>query len=134
LFTFLQEKGVCEIVNKETGKRRRVKYADVTYEQAGRKFVYTGDTLPCDSVEKHAASADLLVHDATFSEAEAEDALGKKHSTAAQAAKIAAKAGAKKLLLIHFSNRYEDRSALLEEAKKFFVNSVLAEEGLELEV
>ncbi len=133
LFTFLQEKGVCEVIDK-SGKRRRVKYDDVTYEQAGKKIVYSGDTLPCKAVEKHAKAAELLVHESTFAEAEKAVALEKKHSTALQAAETAKKAGVKKLVLIHFSNRYEDRSVLLQEAKKVFPQTILAEEGLEITV
>lgn len=75
----------------------------------------------------------MLVHDACFAEAQAELAREKAHSTARQAAETAKKAGVRKLLLTHFSNRYEDdRSVLLKEAREVFENSVLAEEGLEL--
>ncbi len=134
LFTFLQEKGVCEVIDKETGKRRRVKYADVTFEQPGKRIVYSGDTMPCAAVEKAAKGAELLVHEATFASDAAGVAKEKKHSTAAQAAAVAKKAGAKKLLLIHFSNRYEDRGVLLEEARKVFEQTELAQEGMELSV
>jgi ribonuclease Z len=52
------------------------------------------------------------------------------HSTAKQAAQIATRCGAKKLLLGHFSTRYPDLSDLLEEAKTIFPNSCLSEEGI----
>jgi len=126
LFTELQEKGKISIGGKT------VRHEDVTYVQEGRKIVYSGDTLPCKAIVEAAENANLLVHDACFAEADSALAKEKKHSTAAQAAETAKAAGAKKLLLTHFSNRYDDRKALLEEARKIFPESALAEEGLEL--
>jgi ribonuclease Z len=134
LFTFLQEKGVCEVIDKKSGKRKRVKLADVTYVQQGKKIVYSGDTEPCAAVAKAAKGAELLIHEATFADDAKAIAKEKKHSTAGQAAAIAKKAGAKKLLLIHFSNRYENRGGLLLEAKKTFEQTELAQEGLELSI
>lgn len=128
LFTELQQKGVLEVDGK------KIKYEDVSYEQEGRKVVYSGDTSPCPSVAKHAKQADVLIHESTFSEEEKAVAAQKKHSTALQAATIAKKAKAKKLVLIHFSNRYEDRAPLLEEAKKEFAETIIAQEGMEIEV
>lgn len=112
---------------------KTVKLSDVTFEKPGKKIVYSGDTLACPAVAKQAKNADLLIHDSCFAEAELELAKEKMHSTAKQAAETAKKAGAKKLLLTHFSNRYEDdRTPLLQEAQKIFPNSVFAEEGMEL--
>ncbi len=128
LFSLLQEKGEALVEGK------KVKYEDVTYLQPGKKMVYSGDTLPCEAVVEKAKHADLLVHESTFATDQESVAKEKKHSTAAQAAQVAKKAGAKKLLLIHFSNRYEDRGVLLEEAKKVFEETSLAQEGIELEV
>jgi ribonuclease Z len=126
LFTELQEKGKAVIGGKT------VKYEDVTYVQEGKKIAYTGDSLPCPSIASNAKNASLLVHDACFSSGDAEMAKDKKHSTTVQAAQAAKAAGAKRLLLTHFSNRYDDRGKLLEEAREIFPESALAEEGLEL--
>lgn len=128
LFSELQEKKVLKI-----GKKT-VKLSDVTYVQQGKKLVYSGDTMPCDAVAKQAKNADLLIHESSFATAEEGLAKEKMHSTAAGAAKIAAKAKCKKLLLTHFSNRYEDRSVLLAEACKLFKQTELAQEGLELSI
>ena len=72
----------------------------------GRKVVLTGDTAPCDMTRLVAWEADLLVHEATFMEEDAERAAETRHSTAAQAAELAAAASVRMLALTHISPRY----------------------------
>ena len=100
----------------------------------GRKIVYTGDTRPFDAFAKFAADADLVIHESTFDDSLVEKAELDGHSTPSQAAGEAKAAGAKQLVLTHISARYPDASLLLEQAKKVFANSVVAEDFMDLEL
>jgi ribonuclease Z len=112
-----------------------VKPADVMGPlRAGRKIVYTGDTKPFKAFAKFAQSADLVIHDCTFDDSLIEKAGVDGHSTPSQAASQAKAAGAKQLALSHISARYPNAGLLLEQAKKIFPNTVLAEDFMELEL
>ena len=88
----------------------------------GRTVVITGDTAPCLATAEAAAGAELLVHDASFAEEEAQRAAETGHSTAGQAAALAREAGVGVLALVHISSRYHV-GAVLEEAKREFERS-----------
>jgi ribonuclease Z len=94
----------------------------------GAAFAYVLDTMPCEGGRELARGADLLMHEATFADEHAERAPLTGHSTARQAAEVAREAGARRLLLTHFSARYHDVTPLVEEARAIFPATDAAEE------
>src|ERR671911_3233658 len=90
----------------------------------GRKVVLAGDTAPCDMTRLVAWEADLLVHEATFMDEEAERAAETRHSTARQAAELAAAAAVTMLALTHISPRYGGKE-VRDEARAAFENTVV---------
>jgi ribonuclease Z len=105
----------------------------------GRSVVYCTDTIYCRSAVELSRGADLLIHEATFAEAEEGLAVRSTHSTASMAARVAKEAGARRLVLTHFSPRYfpgnqtapED---LLREARAVFAEAELAHDFLSVDV
>lgn len=91
--------------------------------RAGRRVVITGDTGPCRATVEAARGAELLIHDASFSEQESQRAHDTGHSTVGQAAAVAREAEVKMLALVHISSRYHVGS-VLEEAKEVFEPTV----------
>ncbi|HET9162915.1 MAG TPA: ribonuclease Z [Solirubrobacterales bacterium] len=89
----------------------------------GRAVVVTGDTAPCHATVEAARGADLLVHDASFSEEEAQRAADTGHSTVGQAAAVAREAEVELLALVHISSRYHV-GKVLEEAREVFEPTV----------
>ena len=103
--------------------------------RSGRRVVVTGDTRPCAATIEASKGADLLVHEATFADEEAQRAGETGHSTAREAAEVAAAAGARKLVLTHFSARYSrDPSELETQARERFPATSCARDGQEIEV
>jgi ribonuclease Z len=100
----------------------------------GKIVSYCLDTRPCVNAVKLAENADWLIHEATFTEDHIEESHHFGHSTAVQAAEVAAEALAKRLLITHFSSRYTDVRQLVEEARAIFPQTFAAEDLAEFEV
>jgi ribonuclease Z len=101
----------------------------------GIKIAYTGDSTPCDEITKAAKGADVLICESTFAEELKEKAHDYGHMTAKDAARIAKKAGVKRLLLTHISPRYDDNPKVLEkEAREIFRNTDIANDFMKIEV
>ena len=103
-------------------------------KRRGRKILISGDTRPCRTIIEEGMDADLLVHEATLDSSLKEEAATYGHSTAADAAEVAKSARARLLCLYHFSNRYEDATLLLNEARAIFPNTMVAEDLASLQV
>jgi len=126
----LLEEGQVEI-----GGRTVRKEDVVGPTRPGRALVYSGDTRPCSSLTELARGADLLIHEATFTDDLRAEALARAHSTAAEAARTAVEAGVKRLALTHLSPRHhETPELLLREARAIFPGSFLPNDLEELEI
>ena len=101
--------------------------------RAGRKIVISGDTSPCETLAIASHEADVLIHEATFTEEEHDRAAETGHSTAAQAATLARDAGVSMLALTHFSTRYTV-GVLRDEARAIFPQTVLPRDFDSIEI
>jgi ribonuclease Z len=99
-----------------------------------RSYAYCADTAYTESIIPYICGCDLLYHEATFMKDMSKTAKDKFHSTTIEAAEIARKAKVKKLLIGHFSARYDDLQPLLDEAKTVFPETFLAQDGAVLQV
>ncbi len=92
-------------------------------------YAYCSDTNYSARLAKMVEGVDILYHEATYSASERKLAKERGHATTADAAKVAQMAGAKRLLIGHFSSRYKDLKSLLQESQEIFPNTFIAEEG-----
>ena len=114
------------------GKRISVKKA--TNKVKGKKITIIMDTAPCKNAEKIAKNSDLLISESTWLSSLKELVKKRKHLTATLAAKLAKKAKVKKLILTHFSQRYNNTDELEKEAKKIFKNTTAAKDLMSVEI
>jgi ribonuclease Z len=103
---------------------------EVSEPRRGQRFAFVMDTRICDAVDALADGADLLVIESTFLDADADLASAYGHLTAAQAARVAARCGVRRLVLTHFSQRYEDPSLFATEAARHFDGDIVVAEDL----
>ncbi len=102
----------------------------VTFDpEKTKSYAFCSDTAYLESIVPLIKDVDVLYHEATFLEEHSNFATKTKHSTAKQAAMIAKKANAKKLILGHYSTRYGDINIFKEEATTIFENVVLGDDG-----
>jgi ribonuclease Z len=92
--------------------------------------VYTADTVFDMSLVAHAMGANLLYHEATYLQDQTQKAAERFHATTTQAATIAKEAGVNRLLIGHFSSKYESIETHVQEARTVFANTDLALEGV----
>jgi len=132
---------ICDYENLKKGKDFRLPDGSLldnkklTFDpEKSKKYAYLSDTAFKPDLIPLIENCDLIYHEATFMEGEAHLAEKTKHSTAKQAGKIAEMANVKKLIIGHYSNRYEHSSMLLNEAKSIFENTIDAYSGLVVKI
>ncbi len=97
-------------------------------KRPGLKIVYSGDTRPTEALAKAAVDADALIHEATMMEELEEKAHRYGHSTAVDAARLAADSDVRHLFLVHLSPRYRDPEPMLTEARSVFENTSIPDD------
>ena len=100
-----------------------------TPAESTRAYAYCSDTRYVPTLHELIAGVDLLYHESTYCRDSQHRAEAYWHSTAADAATVAREAGVKKLLLGHYSSRYPDENAFLDEAREIFPESYLTNEN-----
>mgnify|MGYP002508728643 CR=1 FL=1 len=91
-----------------------------------KRYAYCSDTAYREQIVEQIAGVEVLFHESTYTEKDADKCKKHTHSTAKQAAQIAKLAGVGKLIIGHFSAREDDHTVFLNEAKEVFENTVLA--------
>jgi len=107
-----------------------IKNSELTFEnKKPMSYAYCSDTMYDERVIQNIEGVNLVYHEATFLHEKIERAIQTMHSTALQAGMVAKKANVEKLLIGHFSSRYDNLDILLNETKSEFENSFIANEG-----
>ena len=117
-----------------TLKGKKIKARDVTYCTMGKKISYVTDTVPCKGADLLAKDADLLICEGTHLDEIREKSEKSRHMTVKQAALIASENNVQKLVITHISQRYKMSSEIIEEARTYFNNSVVAEDFMKIKV
>ncbi len=110
---------------------RTVRLAEVSEPRRGQRFAFVMDTRMCDGVPALADGVDLLVVESTFLAEDGALAREYGHLTAREAARVAAQAGVRRLVLTHFSQRYPDPRRFAEEARREFDGDLVVAEDLQ---
>lgn len=105
-----------------------------TPAEPSRSYAYCSDTVYNPLVAEAVKGVDVVYHEATYTDGEAEKARQRGHSTAGEAAKIALEAGAKKLIIGHYSKSYADESGHIADARRIFPDTIAANEGLTIDI
>ena len=105
-----------------------------TDPEPAMSYAFCSDTMFDKRVARAVEGVDTIYHEATYDDAFASQARERGHSTAREAARIAAMAGARRLVLGHFSKRYLNESTMLEQAREEFPNVIIARDGLTIDL
>jgi ribonuclease Z len=102
--------------------------------ESGKRYAFCADTKYDESIIPNIKDADMIYHETTYLDNLRERAESRFHSTSKQAAELAKKAGVKKLLIGHFSSKYDTLEEFEKEAREVFENTELALEGVCYEI
>ncbi|AIG30461.1 ribonuclease Z [Flavobacterium psychrophilum] len=126
----------CYFQNIKNGKDitledgRIIPNSELTFDpETPKSYAFCSDTIYNESIIPVIKNVDVLYHETTFLESEAELAKKTMHSTAKEAARIALQANCKQLILGHYSTRYESIKLFKEEAQTIFLNTLLGDDG-----
>lgn len=122
-----------EDYTNQQGERIRNEWV-TTAARPGKRYVFCGDTKYDESLLKHIESADMIYHETTYLDNLRERAEARFHSTTKQAAELAKKGNVKKLLIGHFSSKYDVLDEFESEAREVFPETELALEGVSYKV
>ncbi|MDA8640538.1 ribonuclease Z [Flavobacteriaceae bacterium] len=132
---------VCDMENLKSGKDfidsngNTVSNAILTTDpDAPKSYAFCSDTGYKEDIVPLISEASMLYHESTFLDSHKDLAAKTKHSTAAEAAQIASKANVGGLILGHYSTRYGDLSAFVDEAKQYFDPVILSEDGKVIDI
>ena len=123
---------ICSLKNGEDVVRENeiIRSEEVTYlPYPPRSYAYCSDTAPFPSLAEWVRGVDILYTEATYMADLEKEAAARFHSTTLQAARLAREAGAKKLVVAHYSSRYRDTAPLLSEIRSVFPNAEAATDG-----
>ena len=124
----LQKKGVVEIDGK------KIVVDDVSLPKPGQAVAFVMDTRPCAAAVELSRDTDMLICESTYLSSEAQEAHDHGHMTAADAARIAKEAGARRLILTHFSQRYQSTDPFVDEARAIHADALCAKDTKRYEV
>lgn len=111
---------------------RKIKNKDATFLIKGKKIGLISDTIYTPNCLKIGKDADILISESAFTSQLKDKAEERMHLTSQDAAIIASKSNAKKLVLTHFSQRYKDTTEILEDAKNYFNDVICAYDFMRL--
>ncbi len=115
-------------------KGKKIKSNDVTYLVKGKKISYIADTSLCNGANSLAKNADILISEGTHLDEIKHKTRKYKHLTVKEAALIASENNAQKLVITHLSQRYKSTEKIVEEARSYFDNSVVAEDFMRIRI
>jgi ribonuclease Z len=106
----------------------------VGLRRPGRRIAFCTDTRPCNAAADLGRDSDLFIHEATYANDHAREAVERFHSTAEEAARVARQAAPQRLILTHVSARYEEDGPLLADARPLFAATEVAHDLLDITV